>query len=101
MQKNLDLYLSQLIDKSKTLQDYDISKLNLSHFDLINLFLLNNVLFSKDQNIFIKLPGKETQINFYIPTLLSVAVVLFLNNYTDYNPEYKIGDDVFLKKNDI
>jgi len=93
-------YLKALIEKSKKElnKDYDFSEFNFTDFELINSFLIDRTLKNKTFSLLINNPGKKLKSDYYVPAILSAAITLFYQNYTDDSTVYQLGDIVQDKK---
>ena len=98
--KEIDKYLQTLKQYAeKKLKGYfDINILNLNEFELINSFLIYQSM-TKNKNLLIYLPNRQTKSQFYIPVIITLSLYEFINNYIDSENIYEIGD--ILQKNGI
>jgi len=91
--KEIEKYLETLKQyaEKKLVEYFDIHFLNLNEFDLINSFLIYQSV-TKNKNLLIFLPDKQTKSQFYIPVILTLSLFEFVNNYIDDSDVYEIGD---------
>jgi len=93
-------YLKVLIEHSKQSlnQTFNFQKENFSKFDIINAFLINQVLKSDRKNILITTPTKDRLNEFLLPTILTTSLhCLIQNNKSEIELEVS---DILVSKQD-
>ena len=93
-------YLKVLIEHSKQSlnQTFNFQKENFSKFDMINAFLINQVLKSDRKNILITTPTKDRLNEFLLPTILTTSLHCLIQNS---NSEIELEvSDILVSKQD-
>jgi len=101
--KEVDKYLEILTrySKKKLQEHFEIALLNLNDFEYVNSYLIYQTF--KDSksknNVLIYIPEKKTRTQFYIPSILTIAIFNFIDNFIDDTTIYSIGDVLQRKGN--
>jgi len=96
--KDVKNYLGILIEYAnrKLIPSFDIDKLHLQQFELVNSYLIYQTLKEKKQkkNTLICIPGRDTKSQFYLPVIFTLAIYNFTDNYIDNITDFRKGKTV-------
>lgn len=97
---DVNKYLEILIEfaERKLKSSFDIDKLKLQKFELVNSYLINQTIKDKKKNTLIYIPDKKTKSQFYLPVIFTVAIYNFIDNYIDDTTDFQINDTLQLGK---
>jgi len=94
----INTYLQLLTETSekKLRENFNIDKLRLGQFELVNSYLIYQTIKDNNQNIntLIYLPEKKSKSKFYIPVIFTLAIYNLMDNYLDDETDYQINDIV-------
>ncbi len=90
--EEIKTYTQELVTKAKKylLKEYKLEALNLSDFQAINFYLIDEAV-NKESNLFIESFDKELPALSQFPAVLSVAISLFFKNFCDDVTSFKPG----------
>ncbi len=95
---DISKYLEILIEfaERKLKPSFNIDKLKLQKFELVNSYLINQTIKDKKQqkNTLIYIPDKKSKSKFYLPVIFTVAIYNFVDNYIDNITAFEKGKPV-------
>ena len=95
---DVNKYLEILIEfaERKLKPSFNIDKLNLQKFELVNSYLINQTIKDKKQkkSTLIYIPNKQTKSQFYLPAIFTLALYNFTDNFIDNITDFKTGKTV-------
>lgn len=72
-------------------EEFNFQNLNFKDFELTCSYLINQCI-DQEFNALFKVPKGNIRIQYYVPTIFTVAIQNFYNNYVDDITDYKIDD---------
>lgn len=92
-------YINSLVERSKQSLNsiFDFSNNTLSKFDIINSYLIDNILNTSNTNILITNPIKDKVNNYLLPTIL-ITSLRCLNRNCNENATFEVADIIISKQ---